>query len=210
MAQTSLDASIGTGFQDNFSTHLAVRNQLSPLLSAGLEVQTGLPKYRFVGTKVMREGYTFSASAPLALMLADEDRAQLYGIGRIGMRWQGIIDPDGNDMRDSILQSTAVLGELGFLAGLSASEGLNFQGGISFPLAYEINPLALMEYAWVKLHLGGSLNLGNATLFAHTNIGHAFGATGDTYKSIWSTEAGIRFNLGELKNDRFKLIQPSF
>jgi len=110
--------SIESSFQDNFSTQVAIRNQFTPRLNSGFEVLTGLPKYRFVGTKVMREGYTFSLSIPNSFLIQQQEKIELYGVGRIGARFQGIIDPDNNDLRDSTLTGTALMGELGVMTSL--------------------------------------------------------------------------------------------
>jgi hypothetical protein len=208
--QTTLDFSVGSSFQDNFNAQIAIRNQFNPRFSGGFEYQTGMPRYRFVGTKVMREGYTHSLSLPVSYLIQNQEKIQLYGIGRLGVRFQGIIDPDNNDMRDSILASTAALGEFGLISTFKASEKVNLQGGMTFPIAYEISPLTVMEYMWVKLHIGGSTTKDKTTFYAHYNIGAAFGASGDTYKYIWSLELGARYAFGEKKNKEFKLIETAF
>lgn len=209
-AQTTVDVSMGTGFQDDISAQTAIRNQFSPKLNVGFEFQTGAPKYRFVGTKVMREGYTFALSLPISIQLQKLEKIELYGIGRIGARFQGIIDPDNNDMRDSILSSKAIIGEFGLLTAFMVSGKTSLQSGITFPIAYETSPLSLMEYMHVKLHLGGNHSIGKVTLFVHSDIGAAFGASGDTYKYIWSANLGARFSFGEKKNSQFNFVQPSF
>ncbi|MEM1217849.1 MAG: hypothetical protein AAGH79_03020 [Bacteroidota bacterium] len=208
--QTLLDLSVGTSSQDNFNVQVAVRQQFSDRLQVGLELQAGSPQYRFVGAQVMREGYSYAASVPLAFRLAKEKKIQLYGIGRLGARFQGIIDPDENDMRDSILASTAIIGELGLASGFRVGEKITLQAGLSFPLAYEVSPNALFEYTWTKLHFGGSWNSPRTSVFLHSNVGSALGASGDTYKYIWSLEVGVRYTLGNAQNEPFQFIQTSF
>lgn len=208
--QAFLDLSAGASFQDNFNMQFAIRKQFSPKFQGGFEFQYGNPKYRFVETKVMREGYAYSISLPTSILLSQEERIDLYGIARLGARFQGIIDPDGNDMRDSLLSSTAIVGEFGLISCFEVSEKIALQGGATYQLAYEISPQSLSEYGWLKLHFGGALNLNKSTVFLHTNIGNAFGASGDTYKYIWSTEIGIRFSLTESLTKRGTFIQQSF
>lgn len=209
-SQTSVDASIGSSFQDDFNAQFTLRKEFSSRLRAGFEFQYGSPKYRFVSTKVMTEGYSYSFSLPVSYLITAKESIQLFGIGRVGARFQGIIDPDNNDMRDSVLASTALISEFGLISSFGISEKVNLQSGISFPIAYELSPNSLTEYTWVKLHFGGSWAVKQNTFFLHANIGNAFGASGDTYKYIWSTELGIRRSFGESKNDESKLIQPSF
>lgn len=196
-AQNILDVSVGASFQDDANAQIAFRRQLSDKFQMGLEFQYGFAKYRFIETNAIREGYAITASLPFSYRLATEERIQLYGIGRLGARFQGIIDPDGNDMRDSILNSNGLVAEAGLISSFSVGENSRMQGGISFPMAFERSPLAIQEYTWVKLHLGAARSWNNTTLFTHGNIGSAFGASGDTYKYIWSVEAGIRFNFGD-------------
>jgi hypothetical protein len=40
--------------------------------------------------------------------------------------------------------------------------------------------------------------------------GPAFGASGDTYKYIWSAQAGVRFALGKNPTTKSLLLEPSF
>ena len=196
-AQHILDLSVGTSFQDHANAQMAFRRQIGDRFQTGIELQYGLPKYRFVETKAMRAGYAMTASAPFSLRLALEDNIQLYGIGRVGARLQGIIDPDDNDMQDSTLASSALVTEIGLITTFKAGDKINVQGGMSFPMAFEVSPLSLQEYTWVKIHLGASRDWDTHTFFAHGNIGSAFGASGDTYKYIWSLEAGVRFHFGD-------------
>lgn len=208
-AQSSLDISIGSSFQDDANAQIMFRRPFGQRFQAGVEFQYGLPKYRFVETKTMREGYAVTASLPFSFRLAAQEKIQLYGIGRIGARFQGIIDPDNNDMRDSILASSAVVTEIGLTTTFKAGENIQMQGGMSFPMAFEFSPTTLQEYTWAKIHLGAAREWEKYTLFAHGNIGSAFGASGDTYKYIWSLEAGVRFKFGDNSNAS-TLIQASF
>ena len=210
-AQTVLDVSVGTSFQDEYNVQLVARQQFTEKLQVGLELQSGSPRYRFVSAReVIREGYSYTASIPVSFRLASEEKIQLFGIGRLGARFQGIIDPDENDMRDSVLASSALIGELGLASSFQVSEKISLQAGMSVPVVYEISPNTLMEYTWVKLHFGGTWNTSKADLFLHSNIGNAFGASGDTYKYIWSVEAGVRFALGKATKESFQFIQTSF
>jgi|GEM_PF-1315252 len=208
--QSFVEFSTGTSFKDRFDAQIALRKQLTPKFRAGLELQYGSPQYRFVGAKPIREGYSYSFSLPLSFRLAEEEQMQLYGVGRVGARFQGIIDPDENDMRDSILASTALITEFGLLTSFKLKDKINLQSGMTFPIAYELSPESLQEFLWIKLHLGGSVTRNRSTFFLHTNAGHAFGASGDTYKFIWSAKLGIRYAFGETENSTDSFIDPSF
>ena len=204
-AQAILDLSVGSSFQDNFNSQLAIRNQFGSKFQAGFEFQYGIPKYRFIETRELRDGYTLAITLPGALQIQNDENIQLYVVGRLGMRFQG-----DNESGDSSRSSSAILYEVGLLTTFRVFENVQMQSGISLPSAYEISPSEISEYTWSKLHLGASSKLNGLTLFVHTNIGAAFGASGDTYKYIWSAEAGVRIPFGELKNSAFKLIHPSF
>lgn len=208
--QSFVEFSAGSSFKDRFDAQIALRKQFTPKFRAGLELQYGSPQYRFVGAKPIREGYSYSFSLPLSFRLAEEENMQLYGVGRVGARFQGIIDPDENDMRDSILGSTAFITEFGLLTSFELNEKINLQSGMTFPIAYELSPESLQEFLWIKLHLGGSVTRNRSTFFLHTNAGHAFGASGDTYKFIWSAKIGIRYAFGETGNSTDSFIDPSF
>ncbi|MEO0404096.1 MAG: hypothetical protein AAF193_04430, partial [Bacteroidota bacterium] len=193
-----------------FNAQLAVKHQFSDRIQAGLEFQYGSARYRFVETFAMREGYSYTITAPVSYLITNNESIQLIGIGALGIRNQGIDNPGGDLKPDSTLESTSIVGEIGLASAMRFSDKLMFQGGISFPLAFETDPSSIQEYTWVKLHAGAAYDLNRLSLFAHGNIGHAFGASGDTYKYIWSTEVGIRFRFGEIKNSSFFYLRPSF
>jgi hypothetical protein len=94
---------------------------------------------------------------------------------KLGARFQGVIDPDGNDQRDSILASTAVLAEVGFFVNIPLSERIHLQSGISFPIAYEIAPLPVLEYQWTNIHAGVSYAFPHQVLFLKGSMGSAIG-----------------------------------
>ena len=194
-SQSLIDISTGTSFQDQFAAQLTYRKQFSDNFRAGIELQYGSVKERFVEAQLIEEGYATSISIPMSLLLSKEEKIQLFGTFKAGIRFQGIIDPDGNNRRDSTLNSTALIGELGFLALVKASDNLYFQGGVSFPVGFELSPSSLFEYQWTNLHVGMSFKARENILFLKGNLGPAFGASGDTYKFMWALQGGIRINL---------------
>ncbi len=203
-SQTIIDLGIGTSQQDQWASQIALRQQLNPKFRAGLELQFSTPRYRFIEAKPITEGYSLILSLPLTYQLYEQDQLQLFGLFKPGFRRQGIIDPDGNDQRDSILNSTALLGELGLLINIIANERLNIQSGVSFPAAFEINPTNLFENLTTLLHAGLTYRSGErSVLFAKANMGAAFGASGDSHKFLWSTQIGLRFALGKKLDSLF-------
>ena len=209
-AQTMGEISFGTSTQDLFAGQITIRRQFSERFRAGLSVQAGAPQYRFIGAKLLSEGgYAATVTAPLTWELSRQEGIQLYGLLRPGLRFQGIIDPDENDQRDSILSSTALLLEPGLLVNLPISSSLHLQSGATFPIGYEISPETLLEYQWVNLHGGLSYAAKRQVWFVRANAGSAFGASGDTYKFMWSLQAGVRFSFGSQPGSFFHLIEST-
>lgn len=209
--QGLLDLSVGTSFQDNFAAQVTYSQQFSKKFRAGIGVQYGLPTYRFVGAKPFQNtGYSYTIAVPLTLELVRQEKIQLLGLLKLGARFQGVIDPDGNDQRDSILASTAVLGEIGLLINIPISERVNIQSGVSFPIVYELSPNSLLEYQLTNIHAGVSYALEKQVFFLKGSMGAAFGASGDTYKFIWIAQAGVRLQFGESKSPNTRFIETSF
>jgi hypothetical protein len=195
--QTILDVSAGASKQDRVAVNLALRRQFGERFRGGLELQAAAPAYRFISAKPIREGYAFSASLPLAWRLAQEGPLRLDLFLRPGLRVQGVIDPDGNDQRDSILSSRALIFEPGLLLTFEASERLRLMSGVSFPLSYEVQPSALFENNVTALHGGLGWQAAPRTqLFVKALAGPAAGGDGDTQKFMASFQAGLRFSFG--------------
>ena len=198
-AQSFLDLSIGSSQQDNFALQLSARKHFGPNFRAGLQLQYGSPNYRFIEARpIQNEGYAFIASVPLSLIMYDVEDIQLWTYLNPGLRFQGVIDPDENDHRDSLLNSTAFVAEAGLLVNINLSERKSFLGGVSFPLAFELDPSSLFEMQATLVHAGLSVQTQTGrTIFFKGNMGPAFGANGDTQKFLWALQAGIRFPLGK-------------
>jgi len=209
-AQSVWDVSVGSSTQDRFSANVAYRYQVNDKFRIGLEVQYGAPRYRFVDAKPIREGYSTAFSVPLTLRLYEKDQIRLDFFARTGLRFQGILDPDQNDERDSVLSATAALIEPGLLVTILASEKVHFQSGVTFPMAFQISPSSLFESAHVPLIYAG-LNVKTSErchVFLKAMTGAAFGGNGDTYKFSWSVQSGMRFAFGS--RTAAALIEPTF
>jgi hypothetical protein len=209
-AQSMVDISVGTSHQDNFFTNIAYRYQVSEKFRIGFEAQYGAPKYRFVEAKPIREGYSGTVSVPLTLRLYEKEQIRLDFYTKVGMRFQGILDPDKNDKRDSILNSTAFAFEPGLLVTVMVNEKLNFQSGITFPVLFQTSPSSIFENVYPgMIHLGVNYKSSEKrTVFVKTLFGGATGGDGDTQKFGWSLQAGLRFNFGQKPSSSF--VEPSF
>ncbi|MFN5070446.1 MAG: hypothetical protein ACK5FC_11225 [Bacteroidota bacterium] len=211
-AQSIVDISGGASSMDNYFTNLSYRRQVSDNFRIGFELQYGSPKYRFVEAKPFEKGYAWSLSVPLSFKLAEQERIRLDGFVRPGFRFQGIIDPDNNGIEDSLLNSRAVLFEAGLLVNVKLTEKLNLSSGVLLPTAFEIAPTSLFEYMGTPNFTGGLSYLASpkTIVFIKGMTGPAFGASGDTYKYIWSAQAGVRFALGKNPTTKSLLLEPSF
>jgi hypothetical protein len=209
-SQSMLDVSIGTSHQDNFFANVAFRKQVSPKFRIGLEAQYGAVKYRLIEAKPIREGYAATVSIPLTVRLYEKERIRLDFYAKPGVRFQGVLDPDKNDIRDSLLTSTAFAFDPALLVTIKVNEKFNFQSGVSFPVFFQFNPSAIFENVYIgMLHLGLNYNTSNkSTLFIKTSFGPAAGGDGDTQKFGKAIQAGIRYNLGNKTAPSF--IEPSF
>jgi hypothetical protein len=92
------------------------------------------------------------------------------------------------------------------------TEKLNLSSGILLPAAFEIAPTSLFEYMGTPNFTAGLSYLASpkTIVFIKGVTGPAFGASGDTYKYIWSVQAGVRFAFGKNTTTKFLLIEPSF
>jgi hypothetical protein len=105
-----------------------------------------------------------------------------------------------------------VLFEAGLLVNVKLTEKLNLSSGVLLPTAFEIAPTSLFEYMGTPNFTGGLSYLASpkTIVFVKGITGPAFGASGDTYKYIWSAQAGVRFALGKNPTTKSLLIEPSF
>lgn len=209
-AQTILQGALATSQQDDLAVRFSLHKPFNSKFTAGLHLHYGSPNYRFIAAQpIIDEGYAVEVMAPLKFQISQEEKLQLFAFIGPGLRFQGVIDPDGNDQRDSLLSSTAVLLEPGLLLNINSTERLRFHSGITFPIAFEIDPTSLFENLTTTLHGGLSYQIANQSrLFLKSTMGAAFGASGDSQKFIWSLSAGGRVALGE-KKEILNLAAPS-
>ncbi len=195
--QTLLDLGLGTSQQDRWASQLTLRRNFSPQFRAGLEVQFASPRNRFIEARPIDRGYAFHLALPLTYQIYQRETLQLFAFLKPSWRRQGIIDPDGNDQRDSLLRSTALAIEPGLFVNLLLGERLQAQSGVTFPTVFEIDPSQLFENQTTLIHAGLAYRSGARTQwFLNTNCGPAFGASGDSQKFLWSAQVGWRLALG--------------
>lgn len=209
-AQSMVDLSVGTSHQDNFFANFAYRYHVSNKFRVGIEGQYGAAKYRFIGAKPISTGYATSLGLPFTIRLAEKEQIRLDLYAKPGIRFQGVLDPDNNDERDSVLNSTAFSFETGLLVTVQLTEKVNFQSGVTFPLFLQTRPSSLFENIYPGLiHFGGNyLVSAKSMVFVKTAFGPAVGGDGDTQKFGWSLQGGIRYILGEKPMPTF--VEPSF
>jgi hypothetical protein len=212
VAQSLIDIGFGASTQDNYFTNISYRHQVSNNFRIGIEAQVSSPKYRFINAKLFTKGYATSIHIPLTFKITEQEKIRLDGYVRPGVRFQGVLDPDKNDKRDSILNSTAIMFDAGLLVNIKLTEKLNLNSGVSFPTGFQIAPSTLFEYfGAANFHGGLSYAASTKTiLFAKGMTGPALGANGDTYKYFWSLQAGIRLSLGNKQKGNPLLLEPSF
>jgi hypothetical protein len=212
IAQSLIDVGVGASTQDNYFTNIAYRHQVNSNFRIGFETQIASPKYRFIDAKLIKEGYATSVHIPLTFKITEQSKIRLDGYVRLGARFQGVLDPDKNDKRDSILTSTAIMFDAGLVVNIKLTEKLNLNSGVSFPTGIQIAPSTLFEYFGAANFHGGLSYATSAKtiLFAKGITGPAFGGNGDTYKYFWSVQAGIRFALGKKPTGNPLLLEPSF
>ncbi|AEE50278.1 hypothetical protein [Haliscomenobacter hydrossis] len=210
-AQGLLDLSVGSSQQDRFFTNIAYRLQLSSRLRIGAELQLASTQYRFIDAKPITEGYASTLSLPISWQLYQNERIDLHFFFRPGVRFQGIIDPDDNDVRDEVLNSTAILLDPGLMVSIKATDRLRFQSGVSFPTLFQVQPSALFENNSTAIHANVAYQVSKrSALFAKTLMGPAVGASGDSQKFVWSAQAGLRLSLGTPGKGNVLLMEPSY
>jgi opacity protein-like surface antigen len=195
-AQTYVEASVGTSNQDAGSLNLAVRQQFSETFRAGLELQTGAVRYRFIEAKAIDEGVSSTLSLPLAVRLYQFNQLRLDFYGRIGLRYQNVEDQFATEKKLQNNNSVAFNVEPGLQVSLALSERLNLQSGVTLPNFFELRPAFLYENNNTNLFLGVGYQVApKAILMFKANAGPAAGASGDSQKFNWGVQAGVRFSL---------------
>jgi hypothetical protein len=209
-AQSMVDVSVGTSLQDNYFTTAAYRYQVSDKFRIGLEGQFGSTKYRLMQAKAITRGSASTISIPLTLRLYEKEQLRLDLYTKVGMRFQTLSDPTAKEVKDSLDASTAFIFEAGLLVTAKLSEKLNFQSGVTFPVAFQTSPTAIFENVYPgMLHAGLNYKTSEKSiLFAKTLIGGAVGGNGDTQKLGWSVQGGVRFSFGQKPAASF--VEPTF
>jgi hypothetical protein len=205
-----LDVSVGTSLQDKLSNNVALRYQLNPRFRLGVEVQGAIPKYRFIDAKPIREGYAFKFLVPTTTRLYEKGQLRLDLIATAGVRRQGVLDPDKNDTRDSLLRSTAAILNSGLIVTIHVNERFSLQSGIMVPFVWQLKPTSSFEALHGPMIVGGAhlKTSEKTTLFFNSQVGAAFGANGDTYKYSWALFGGVRYCFDALLSDH--IIEPTF
>ncbi len=209
-AQSLLDVSFGSSQQDNLAFQVAFRKQISSTFRAGVQVQYGMPNYRFISAITFEDmGYSTTVSVPMTFRINDEEGFQLNLVVNPGIRLQGVEQSETNNINGDY-RSTAISFEPGLLVNIPSGEKVNFQSGITFPILYEIDPEALFENQTTLLHAGMSYRASDRSIaFIRTNMGSAWGASGDSQKFLWSAQIGIRLVLSKNSNPFNSIIEGS-
>src|SRR6187551_1253076 len=140
VGQNMLDFSIGTSNADYAFGTIAYRRQVTERFRLGLEIQFGSVRYRFIEAKPITEGYSTMISVPILYRLYETGHIRLDLYSRVGVRFQGVIDPDNNDVRDETLTSTAMNLEPGFMVSIPISKKWMIHSGVTLPNLFELSP----------------------------------------------------------------------
>lgn len=210
-AQTLTDISIGSSKQDRVLVNLAYRKQFSDNFRAGLELQSGLVNYRFIGAKVIDEGVSTTISLPILLRLYQRDNLRLDLYTRAGLRFYGV---SSEYQQEEALQANSSMGfglEPGLAVTFFLSERVSFQSGVTLPVFFESSPEFLYENntTYLFANLGYQLSE-RSVLLLKAGSGPAAGANGDSQKYVWSLQAGVRFSFGSQGNRAAMILEPSF
>lgn len=210
-AQTLLDVSGGSSNSDYVFTNLAFRKQINDRFRIGVEAQAGSVRYRFIEAKPIREGYSTMLSVPLLYRLYQTEHIRLDLYTRIGIRFQGVIDPDDNDERDQTLTSTALNVEPGLMVSVPISEKLQLHGGLTLPNIFELSPEFIYENNISAITGGASYRINDQKIFFIKALtGGAAGADGDSQKYSWSAQAGVRILLGKKPKGNPLVLESSY
>ncbi len=209
--QNLIDFSIGSSNADHVLGTVAYRTQISERFRLGIEAQIGSVRYRFIEAKPIREGYSTMISVPVLYKLYETDHIRLDLYSRLGIRFQGVIDPDENDIRDETLSSTALHIEAGLVVSVPLSKKWMLQSGITIPNTFELDPQFLFENNTSAITTGFAYNASeNKVLILKALAGSSAGADGDSQKFSWSVQVGIRFLIGKKINHSSLVLEPSF
>jgi len=210
-AQTYLDLSTGTSNRDQVLFNASIKKQFNEKFRAGIEIQTGLVDYRFIGAKLIEEGNSTSISVPLLWKLFDDDRIRLNFYSRAGVRIQSV---SSNYATEQLLEDNSSFGyfiEPGLMVSLPLTEKFNLQSGFTLPVIIESSPVGLFENNVTNLFATTAYQLSNKSiLLFKANTGPAAGADGDSQKYTWSFQLGLRFLLKGESNRSALVIEPSY
>jgi hypothetical protein len=210
-AQTNLDIGLGTSNQDNGLLSIALRKQFSEKFRAGIELQSSLVRYRFIGAKVIDEGLSTSLSIPFSVKIYEFEKLRLDYYTRIGMRFQNVNQSFANEKRLQANTSFGVNVELGLQVSLALTEKINIQSGVTLPNLFEINPEFTYENNVTNLFVGVGYKLSEKSTFMfRANAGPAAGASGDSQKFIWGLQAGLRFSFKGNQNISNLRLDPLY
>ncbi|MGB3753119.1 MAG: hypothetical protein WA954_04380 [Parerythrobacter sp.] len=209
-AQSFTDVTFGTSKQDRAFVNLAYRYQFSDAFRAGIELETGLVNYRFIGAKVIDEGVSTTVSLPTLLRLYQQDNFRLDLYSKVGARFQSV---STNYEREEALPANTSFGfivEPGLAVTYLLGDRLSLQSGVTLPLVFEASPEFIFENNVTNLFANLGYQLGkNSVFLLKTSTGPAAGASGDSQKYVWSAQAGLRFLFGG--GTRASIIpEPSF
>lgn len=205
------DLAIGSSNQDQAFVNVALRKQFSEKFRAGIEVQTSLVSYRFIGAKVIDEGVSSSINIPFSVRLYNQEKVRLDFYTKVGVRFQGVSTDYEREKDLQANRSVGVNFEPGLLVSFALSEKLNLQSGFTLPAIFEISPEFIFENNITNLfaHVGYRLT-DRSLLMIKAGTGPAAGASGDAQKYSWSVQGGIRFLLGKNHSAASFITEPSY
>lgn len=210
-AQTYADVSAGISNRDQALLNLSIRKQFSEKFRAGIEIQTGVIDYRFIGAKLVEEGNSTSISIPITLKIFQDSRLRLDLYTRAGVRLQSVSTSYATERLLEDNSSFAYFVEPGLMVSFPLTEKLGLQSGFTLPVIIESSPVGLFENNVTNLFLNAGYQLSEKTIFLFkANTGPAAGADGDSQKYTWSLQAGLRFAIGGKSSSNSLLIEPSY
>ncbi len=210
-AQFFTDVTVGTSRQDRAFVNLAYRHQFSEKFRAGLELQTGLVSYRFIGAKVIDEGVSITVSIPTLLRFYQREDFRIDLYSRLGFRFQSV---SSDYEEEEVLQASNSTGfniEPGLAVTYLLSDRFSVQSGVTLPVLFEMSPEFLMENNVTNLFANVSYQFSDCSVFLlKASTGPAAGASGDSQKYLWSVQAGLRFLFGKKDPGVAIIPEPSF
>lgn len=210
-AQTFTDITVGVSNQDRVSLNLAVRKQFSDRFRAGIELQSSIVDYRFIGAKLIDRGNSTTISLPSSLRLYQTDKIRLDFYSRIGVRFQNV---EENYAKEKLLQDNSSVGfnvEPGLAVTVLFSDKFNIQSGFTLPNVFEISPEFLYENNATNIFANLGYKVSDKTTFIFkANAGPAAGANGDSQKFNWAFQTGLRFAFGKGDTAKALMIDPTY